>query len=660
MLEPRSRWADNEAEPGISAAILRSVRRLTRRTAARWKALLRAIGAGEAELQRAEDHQLRKRSLALRYRARSGEPLERLLPEAYALVREAARRTIGMRPFDVQLLGGIALFNRSIVEMLTGEGKTLTATLPLYLIGLQGKGCHLATVNDYLARRDAQWMGPVYEALGLSVGVIQAETSRPERRRAYACDVTYGTAKEFGFDFLRDRLLVRWTRQRPQDWLEPVLGRRGGMADEQPVQRPPHFALVDEADSILIDEARTPLIISAVASQEQRQEAECCRWSAGVCQAFAEDEHYELDPQTRKVQLTAAGRQKARQLPKPQTLAPVAIADVYQHVERAILVDREYHRDRQYVVRDREIVIVDEFTGRLGEGRKWRDGIHQAIEAKEQVEVTVDTGQAARITVQDFFLRYARLAGMTGTARSSARELRTIYKCRVVPIPTRRPVIRKPLHELVLGTAEAKWTAVVDEAAAMHQSGRPVLIGTRSIDKSVHLSRLLEAKGIEHQVLNAHKIAEEAEIVAGAGERGKVTVSTNMAGRGTDIILGDGVAELGGLHVICTEMHDSARIDRQLRGRCGRQGDPGTYRQFLALDDELLETGLGSKAACKLRTVGRQSDGPLDGYARLFRRAQRRIERRHFRARRRLMYLEQQRKEMHRQMGQDPYLDTPG
>ena len=667
-LEDQPRQPENDTGQGIRGRILTAAGRLPRQPPSRWRALLGPIAALEPELRSADDQQFRKRSLALRYRAKCGEPLGHLLPEAFALVREAGRRTIEMRHFDVQLLGGMAMFHRSIVEMLTGEGKTLTATLPLYLVALQGKGCHLATVNDYLARRDAQWMSPVYEALGLSVGVVETEMSRPQRRRAYACDVTYGTAKEFGFDFLRDRLLLRRLREGRLDLVGTMLGQSGGSAagsegrwaDEKPVQREPHFALIDEADSILIDEARTPLIISAAATEEQRMAVECYKWSAQACEEFVEDEDYEFDHEKRTVELTPAGRRKGRDVAKPETMAAVGMFDVYRHVERAILVDREYHRDRQYVIRDGEVVIVDEFTGRLGEGRKWRDGVHQAVEAKEKVEVTVDTGQAARITVQDFFLRYDRLAGMTGTARSSAPELRKIYKCRVVAIPTNRPVIRKRLPELVSGTAEAKWAAVVEEICRTHESGRPVLIGTRSIDKSVHLSKLLEAKGIEHQVLNAHQIAEEADIVARAGLPGKVTVSTNMAGRGTDIKLGDGMAELGGLHVICTEMHDSARIDRQLQGRCGRQGDPGTYRQYLSLDDELLRIGLGPEKAERFEAIGAESDGPLEGYGRLFRKAQQRVERKHFRDRRKLMYFEKQRKKMQRQMGQDPYVDTPG
>ena len=596
----------------------------------------------------------------MRYRARSGEPLARLLPEGFALVREAARRTIDMRHFDVQMLGGIAMFHRSIVEMQTGEGKTLTATLPMYLYALDGKGCQLATVNDYLARRDAQWMGPVYESLGLTIGVVETQMPRPQRRKAYACDLTYGTAKEFGFDFLRDRLLLRKIREGQTDMLGGMLGQGSRGGGEKPVQREPYFALVDEADSILIDEARTPLIISALPTEEQKLAVQCYKWSAEIAAEFVEDDDYDYDHEKKKVELTRDGRRKARTLSKPEAMDTVGTVNIYRYLEKSIMVAREYTLDRQFVVRDGEIVIVDEFTGRLSEGRKWRDGIHQAVEAKEDVEVTVATGQAARITVQCFFLRYEKLAGMTGSAVASARELRKIYRCHVITVPTNRPVIRTRLPELVFGDTDGKWAAVVEEVCRMHAEGRPLLIGTRSIDKSEHLSKLLVQKGIEHQILNANRIAEEADIVARAGFRDKVTVSTNMAGRGTDIKLGEGIAELGGLHVICTEMHDSARIDRQLIGRCGRQGDPGTFRQFLALDDELLLGGLGPDKAEKYEALGRQSDRPLDSFRTIFRKAQKSVERRHFRDRKALMYFEKERKKMQRQMGQDPYLDTPG
>jgi preprotein translocase subunit SecA len=645
--------------PGIKARIDSLFVGTTRGRLARWTFFLPKIAAMEPELQQLNDYDLRKRSLALRYRARSGEPLARLLPEAYALVREAGRRTMNMRHFDVQILGGIAMFNQSIAEMQTGEGKTLTATLPMYLHALAGRGAQLATVNDYLARRDAEWMEPIYKALGLTVGIIQTQMTQPQRRKAYACDVTYGTAKEFGFDFLRDRLLLRRISEGQNDLLGGMLGQTQGEGGEKPVQGDAYFALVDEADSILIDEARTPLIISALPTEEERLAVECYKWSTEVVKEFVEDEDYEYDHDKKSVELTREGRQKVRMLPKPEAMDTIGMFHIYRYIERAIKVEREFILDRQYVVHDGEIVIVDEFTGRLAEGRKWRDGIHQAIEAKEGVEVTVATGQAARVTVQDFFLRYEHLAGMTGTGKNSARELRKIYRCRVVPIPTNRPAIRKQLPIRVFGTAEAKWLAIVDEVCEMHAQGRPVLIGTRSIDKSEIVSKLLTARGVEHQVLNANHVEEEADIVARAGGVGKVTVSTNMAGRGTDIKLGEGVEELGGLHVICTEMHDSSRIDRQLLGRCGRQGDPGSYRQYLSLDDELLITGLGPEKGHRLEDLGKEASASLDSYAGLFRKAQQKVERRHFRDRRALMYFEKQRKKMQRAMGQDPYLDTP-
>ena len=480
----------------------------------RWASLLPKIAALEPELQKLGDDQLRKRSLSLQYRAKSGEPLTRLLVEGYALVREAGRRSINMRHFDVQILGGIAMFHRSIVEMQTGEGKTLTATLPLYLHALMGRGAHLATVNDYLARRDADWMRPIYQLLGLSVGVVETQMAQPERRKAYACDITYGTAKEFGFDFLRDRLLLRRIAEGQTDVLGGMLGQGHGGGDEKPVQRDAHFALVDEADSILIDEARTPLIISALPTEEEKLAVECYRWSASVIKEFVEDDDYEYEHEKKKAELTREGRQKVRLMPKPPALDTVGMVNIYQYIEQAIVVDREYFLERQYVVRDGEIVIVDEFTGRLAEGRKWRDGVHQAVEAKQGVEVTVATGQAARITVQDFFLRYKNLAGMTGTAMGSARELRRIYRCHVMPIPTNKPAIRERMPTCVFGDADTKWAAIVEEVCQMHAAGRPLLIGTRSIDKSELLSKLLAEKGIEHQVLNANHVAEEADIIA--------------------------------------------------------------------------------------------------------------------------------------------------
>lgn len=626
---------------------------------ARWRGRVAEIDRWEPHMQQLDDHGLRKYSLSLRYRALSGEKLDKLLPEAFAVVREAAVRSVGMRHFPVQMLGGIALFHGSVAEMETGEGKTLTATLPLYIHALVKKGAHLATVNDYLAARDAQLMTPVFERIGMSVGVIQTGMNSDQRRKAYGCDITYGTAKEFGFDFLRDRLLMRRIGEQPQAWSSGGAQLGKSENNERPVQRGMHFVVVDEADSILIDEARTPLIISAIPGEAQQRAVACFKWSSEIAAQFEEDTHYEYDHEKKTVELNFEGRQLARTLPKPPEMAAVGLIEIYQYVERAIKVAREFIIHRQFVIKDDEIVIVDEFTGRMAEGRKWSGGIHQAVEAKEGVKVTVETGHAARITVQDLFRRYEYLAGMTGTAWSSAGELKKIYKLHTVRVPTNRPTQRKRLPDLVFAKGEDKWLAIVREVAEMHRAGRPVLIGTRSIDKSEILSKLLEGQGIEHMVLNARHIAREAEIVAEAGQLARVTVATNMAGRGTDIKLGPGVLELGGLHVIATEMHDSARIDRQLAGRCGRQGDPGTVRQYLATDDEILSIAFGPRKAERHKRESGDADGLVSTAPRLFRSAQQKIEKRHFRGRRILLYHEKHRKKMHREMGQDPYLDMP-
>lgn len=629
----------------------------------RWKRMLTEINELEKTLQPESENDLRKRSLALRYRAMAGEKLAKLLPEGYALVREAGRRSLGMRHYDVQMIGGISLFESHIAEMQTGEGKTLTATLPLYLHSLVGKGAHLATVNDYLAKRDAEWMTPIYNMLGVSVGIIQTPDDQGSRRKSYASAVTYGTAKEFGFDFLRDRLLLR-AQNRIQT--EMLGDGGGGFSDsgDKPVMRGMHFCLVDEADSILIDEARTPLIIGSIEDTVRDQIVETYRWASQHAPEYELDEHFTIDDDTKQYELTARGRQKVRALPKSDLVRTMGLVDLYEYTERAVKVFREFLLDRQYVVRpgDKgidEIVIVDEFTGRLAEGRKWRDGIHQAIEAKENLEISVPTGQAARITVQDLFLRYNHLAGMTGTAATSARELKRIYRTPVLRVPTNRPPRRERLADRVFGSIDSKFQAIVDEVQKIHATGRPVLIGTRSIDKSEMLSRMLTAIGIQHQVLNANNVEKEAEIVADAGQHGRVTVATNMAGRGTDIKLTDEIVDLGGMHVICTELHDAARIDRQLIGRCGRQGDPGSYRQYLSLDDDILKGGLGPDKSEKLKARGEDLTDSVDSYASLFRRAQRKVEKRHFRDRMVLLHHEKERKKMQREIGQDPYLDTP-
>ncbi len=620
--------------------------------------LLRRIAALEPQLLDSDNDELRRRSLALRYRALSGEPGRRLLPEAYALMRESARRTLNMRHFEVQLLGGIAMHCGAIAEMQTGEGKTLTATLPLYLAGLAGQGAHLATANDYLATRDATLVRPAFELLGLTVGAIETATPRRQRRQAYRCDVTYAASREFGFDFLRDRLLMGRAADRREDLLGRMLGQADDAAILEPVQRELRFCLVDEADSILIDEARTPLIVSSLPGDSADAAVALFHWSAQVASQFGTPKDFEFEHRRRTITLTAAGRRMVRELPKPDPLSTVGMLDLYEHVERAILVEREYLCDRHYVLRDGEVVIVDEFTGRLAEGRKWRDGIHQAVEAKEGVRVSLHSGEAARVTVQDFFLQYRQLAGMTGTAASSTAELRRIYRLKVRVIPTHRSCRRQRWPDLLFGNSDAKWQAVVEEVRNLIAQGRPVLIGTRSIDKSEQLSQLLTEAGIAHQVLNARQHATEAETVARAGERERVMVATNMAGRGTDIKLGPGVAELGGLHVICTELHESARIDRQLAGRCARQGDPGSSRQFLALDDDILRTGLGTKKADRLRELGKRLPNPSPSLTRLLWRAQAKVERENFRQRRRLLYHHKERRRVQQQMGQDPYLDA--
>jgi preprotein translocase subunit SecA len=494
--------------------------------------------------------------------------------------------------------------------------------------------------------------------LGLTVGVVRTEDTPDQRRKAYACDITYGTAKEFGFDFMRDRLLLRRLGKQSTDFVGDGSSHRWDESGDKPVQRGMHFALIDEADCILIDEARTPLIIGTYSEKARQQMVATYEWSSEHAPRFERDIHFTLDEDTRKFELTPEGRQFLRAIPQPQTLSGVGLVDLYQYMERAIKVEHDFFLDRQYVVNNGEIVIVDEFTGRLAEGRKWRDGIHQAIEAKERVEVTLPTGQAARITMQDLVLRYRHLAGMTGTAITSAREFQKIYKMPVVQIPTNRPCVRKGLPEKVFGSMDEKWVAVAEEIRELHSQGRPVLIGTRSIDKSEALSRVLTDKGIPHQVLNAREIAKEADIVAQAGQRGKVTVSTNMAGRGTDIKLGEGIAELGGLQVICTELHDAARIDRQLIGRCARQGDPGTFRQYLSLDDDILKSGLGVDKSERLKVIGDNANGEISQYLSYFRKAQRKIERRYFRDRNVLLHQERERNKMQREMGQDPYLDS--
>lgn len=631
---------------------------------AKWRLMVGSIQRRVSMLEKLTNAELRKLSLSKKYDVLSGQTLDELVVEAGALVQVAATRAIGLTHYPVQLLGGIAMHYGTIAVMQTGEGKTLTATLPLYLAALTGRGAHLATANDYLAQRDARLMQPVYELLGMSVGVVQSQSNRSQRKKAYAADITYTTAKEIGFDFLRDRLYLRESQSGMGNMIEQLMGLNRVQNDQPPVQRDPNFVLVDEADSILIDEARTPLIVSSIPDQSVFTQKELYHWAAKQAENFKCDEHYQIDdkpPNNKRLKLTEAGRKLVRQAPKNELLRVVPILDIYERIEQAIHVNRNFFKDRHYVVRDGEVVIVDEFTGRLAEGRKWRSGLHQAIEAREGLDISVDSGEAARITIQDLILRYPRIAGMTGTAANSSFELRKIYRVKVVEIPTHRPPKRIQWPDLIFATERQKWQAIADEIHDLHTTGRPVLIGTRSIDKSERLSQLLDQMSIEHSVLNARHLSSEAQIVAAAGQVSRVTVATNMAGRGTDIKISSAAADLGGLHVICSEMHESARIDRQLIGRCGRQGDPGSYRIYMSLDDDLLEQSLGINKSKALREKYAGCDPcQLARFSTLFKVAQERLERRYFHARKMLLYQEKQNRQLQTEMGQDPYLDTAG
>lgn len=621
-----------------------------------WNEIADKVIRESESLHTFDDNRLRKESLALRYSVLCGEPEEKALVRAFSLVREASRRVLDMQHYPVQIVGGIALHQGGIAVMQTGEGKTLTATLALFLAALSGRGAHLATANDYLAARDADQMRPLFAALGLSTGCVCQPDSSCQRRKAYRADITYSTGKEIGFDFLRDRLRRRSRQEAGFAVAADLLPDTDENTDPF-VQRELHFMLVDEADSLLIDEARTPLVISALPPDSAERDA-LCRWCAENAANFELGRHYRYDESHFTCNLTPVGRTLARKLSRPEILATTSSADIYEQIETALLVNRRFVRDRQYLVRDGEVVIVDEFTGRLAEGRKWRAGIHQAIEAREGLDITSGTSEAARITVQDLFRRYRRLCGMTGTVASSARELYTIYDTPAVAIPTNRPPRRVELQSLVFGNATAKWNAIANEAIAMSQSGRPVLVGTRSIDKSELLSRILASRNQSHQVLNARHLAAEAQRVAEAGQTSRITVATNMAGRGTDIQLSEEARAAGGLHVIVSEVHESARIDRQLIGRCGRQGDPGSYRFFMALDDEILLAGLGPSAARHWAGRGERESRISSDLARLFFKAQKKVEAAHFRSRKALMFQEQTRQLAQHQLGQDPCIDT--
>jgi preprotein translocase subunit SecA len=573
------------------------------------------INALEPEISGLSDARLRAKTDEFRLRLTKGETLDDLLPEAFAVVREAAKRVMGLRHFDVQLMGGCILHRGKIAEMRTGEGKTLVATLPAYLNALEGKGVHVVTVNDYLARRDSEDMGRVYRFLGLSVGLITHEMDYPARKAAYAADIIYGTNNEFGFDYLRDNMVISL---------------------DQMVQRPLHYAIVDEVDSILIDEARTPLIISGPGAQS----TSLYQVMADVAAKLKEGEDYTVDEKQKTVAPTEAGIAKTEKLLGVSNMYDGENGVDYSHQLMAALKAKALmHRDRDYVVKDGEVIIVDEFTGRLMFGRRYSEGLHQAIEAKEHVKVERESQTLATITFQNYFRMYDKLSGMTGTAKTEEQEFQKIYGLDVVVVPTNKPNIRIDYPDVIYKTRRAKYRAVANAIEELHKKGRPVLVGTTSIQQSEDLSELLKKRGIEHNVLNAKFHEKEAEIVADAGQMGAVTIATNMAGRGTDIVLGDGVAELGGLHIIGTERHESRRIDNQLRGRCARQGDPGSTRFYLSLEDDLMRLFGSDNISGIMDKLGMEEDEPIEHkiVTRSIESAQKKVEARNFEIRKQVL-----------------------
>ena len=595
------------------------------------------------------DSEIRNEALEIGFRAKSGELPRKLIVPTFALVQEASYRAIGLRHYDVQLLAGINLVNKCIVEMATGEGKTLTALLPLTLFGFYGKGSHLATANDYLARRDAQEMKSVFESLGLSVGMVQHTSTDEERKLAYQSDITYGTLAEFGFDFLRDRMKCRYKEvalRESQSILADSLSE---------VTRRLHFVLVDEADSIMIDDASTPLIIGAHADRPKEKSIRLYTWAANHAPIAVEGRDFRYIEYRKKVELTERGRELARELATNSIVRDLPSVDAYEYLERAIKVERNYIRDKHYVVREGEVTIVDENTGRLAVGRFWQDGLHQAIQARERVEITTPTATAARLTVQSLVLSFPNRAGMTGTAKSSKREFRKVYKMNVVTVPTNKLCVREQLETKYHRDFETKLHDIRDTVVRLRAAGRPVLIGSRSVSKSESLSLLFAEAGISHKVLNARNEPLEAEIVAKAGQANTVTISTNMAGRGTDIKIPDDVANAGGLHVLMTELNDSRRIDRQLIGRCARQGDPGTYQVFLCNDDHVFDPINKTQIwAALLRWI------PLLPRIVFFRGAQGAVDRKKRRERLAMLFQEKKRLRALRQAGIDPVLDVVG
>lgn len=557
----------------------------------------------EPDFVKLTDEQLKAKTAEFRARIEKGETLDELLPEAFATVREASKRVLGKRHYDVQLIGGMALHEGRIAEMKTGEGKTLVGTLPVYLNALLGLGVHVVTVNDYLAQRDSQEMGQIYEFLGMTVGVNLNGMDHADKQVAYACDITYGTNNEFGFDYLRDNMVLY---------------------KEQMVQRPLYFCTIDEVDSILIDEARTPLIISGQAQKSTQLYYVADRF----VKTLQAEEDFTVDIKVKSVALTEKGVAKAERAFGIDNLYDHAHVTLNHHIVQALKANVIMRRDVDYVVTEDEVVIVDEFTGRLMAGRRYSDGLHQAIEAKEGIEVQNESMTLATITFQNYFRMYRKLAGMTGTAKTEEEEFKKIYGLEVLQVPTNKPNQRIDMPDVVYKSVNGKFKAVVEEIVERHKKNQPVLVGTVSIENSELISDMLKRKGVKHQVLNAKYHAEEAEIIAGAGQPGAVTIATNMAGRGTDILLGEGVAELGGLHIIGTERHESRRIDNQLRGRAGRQGDPGSTQFYLSLGDELMKRFGADNVLNMMERLGFEEDQPIESkmITRAIESAQKRVE----------------------------------
>ena len=577
--------------------------------------LVAKINALEPEMQALADEELPQRLAVYREQVQNGEKdLDAVLPEVFALVREASTRVLGMRHYDVQLLGAMALHNGKIAEMKTGEGKTLVATLAVILNSLEGKGVHVVTVNDYLAKRDAEWMGRLYNFLGLSVGVIVAGLSDEQRKEAYGADITYGTNNEFGFDYLRDNMKFY---------------------AEQLVQRGHHYAIVDEVDSILIDEARTPLIISGASDES----TDLYQKVDEVVRTLEKEKHYTVDEKGKTASLTDEGVLYVEEQLGIENPYDTANITAQHHVLQSLKAHTVFRRDVDYIVKDDQVVIVDEFTGRLMAGRRFSDGLHQALEAKEHVTVAAENQTLASITFQNYFRMYDKLSGMTGTADTEAVEFAQIYGLEVSTIPPNRPMVRKDMPDLIYRTRREKMQAIIQAIKELHATGQPVLVGTISIETSELISQLLKREGVPHSVLNAKHHAQEAEIVAQAGQAGKVTIATNMAGRGTDIKLGEGVVELGGLHILGTERHESRRIDNQLRGRSGRQGDPGSSRFYLSLEDDLMRLFGSDRLSGLMQKLGMQEGEPIENnmVSRAIENAQKRVEGHHFEIRKTLL-----------------------